>query len=50
MTLSAGTGLVQLASVPISYLQFDYAAMRIFGRRETLCYIKKLELHEEMYT
>jgi hypothetical protein len=35
--LSGGTGMVQLAFEPISYLQFDYAALRIFGRSEALC-------------
>jgi hypothetical protein len=29
--------MVQLAFVPIRYLQFDYAAQRNFGARETLC-------------
>jgi hypothetical protein len=29
--------MVQLAFVPIRYLQFDYAALRNFGARETLC-------------
>jgi hypothetical protein len=35
--LSGGTGMVQLAFVSISYLQFDYAAPRNFGAREALC-------------
>jgi hypothetical protein len=35
--LSGRTGIVQLAFVPISYLQFDYAALRNFGARGTLC-------------
>jgi hypothetical protein len=29
--------MVQLAFVSISYLQFDYAALRIFSMRKSLC-------------
>lgn len=29
--------MVQLPFAPISYLQFDYAALRNFGAREALC-------------
>ena len=29
--------MVQLAFVSMSYLQFDYAALRNFGTGETLC-------------